>query len=285
MAALRVRGEFDYPRVVAPGRLAPRPTLSAETKVDIQDSVRRQFGPVAAAYAASAVHAGGADLSAMLAAADLRGDERVLDVAPGAGHTALAFAPRVASVVAVDLTEEMLEQGQRLAQERELSTITFARGDAEHLPVPDASVDLVTCRYAAHHFPRPAAAAHEWARVLTPEGRLLLVDVVAPDDLAADTVLNAAEVLRDPSHVRDHTVGQWLAMLESAGFAVDDIGRFPLRLEFAAWTERMRTPAAVAAQIRVLFAAAPATVREVLQVEHDGTFSASVALLRGRLLP
>ncbi len=251
--------------------------------VDIQESVRRQFGPVAAAYAASATHAGGADLTAMLAAAgELRGSERVLDVAPGAGHTALAFAPHVASVTAVDLPEEMLAEGRRLAAERGLTNVTFVRGDAAHLPVPDASVDLVTCRYAAHHFPRPAAAVHEWARVLAPGGQLLLVDVVSPDDLAADTVLNAAEVLRDPSHVRDHTVAQWFAMLETAGFAVADLGRFPLRLEFASWIERMRTPGPVAAQIKTLCAAAPATVRDILQVEDDGTFTVPVALLRGR---
>ena len=249
--------------------------------MSIQDSVRRQFGPAAAAYAASAVHAAGPDLAAMLDAAELRGDERVLDVAPGAGHTALAFAPHVASVLAVDLTEEMLAQGRLLAEERGLTNIAFALGDAEHLPVPDASVDLVSCRYAAHHFPRPAAAGREWARVLARGGRLLLVDVVSPDTLAADTVLNAAEVLRDPSHVRDHTVAQWFLMLEGAGIAVEDLGRFPLRLEFESWTERMRTPAPVAAQIKALFAAAPAAVRDVLHVEGDGTFTVPVALFRG----
>ena len=250
--------------------------------MDRQESVRRQFGPVAAAYATSALHAGGPDLDAMLEAAALRGDERVLDVAPGAGHTALAFAPRVASVVAVDLTEEMLAQGRRLAQEQGHANVTFARGDAEHLPVSDGAIDLVTCRYAAHHFPRPEAAAREWARVLAPGGRLLLVDVVAPDDPAADTVLNAAEVLRDPSHVRDYSVGQWFAMLDAAGFAAVELGRWPLRLEFAAWTARMRTPEPVAAQILALFAAAPAAVRELLQVERDGTFTAPVVLIEGR---
>lgn len=249
--------------------------------MDIQESVQRQFGPVASAYATSSVHRGGPDLEAMLAAANLQGDERVLDVAPGAGHTALAFAPRVASVVALDLTEAMLETGRRLAEEQEITNVTFLLGDAEHLPCPDASFDLVTCRYAAHHFPRPAVAVGEWARVLKPGGALLLVDVVSPDDSKADTILNAAEVLRDPSHVRDHTVGQWLAMLEEAGFTAEDLGRWPLRLPFASWTERMRTPAPTALQIRALFDAAPASTREILAIETDGTFTCPVALLKG----
>jgi len=71
-------------------------------------------------------------------------------------------------------------------------------------------------------------------------------------------------------------------MLEGTGFAVEDLRHFPLRLELASWIERMRTLAPAAAQIRALFAAAPATVRDILQVEDDGTFTEPVALLRGR---
>lgn len=250
--------------------------------MDIQESVRRQFGPVAAAYATSSIHAGGADLIAMLETANLQGTERALDVASGAGHTALAFAPRVASVVAVDLTDAMLATGRRLAAENGIANVTFVQGDAEHLPFPDAAFDIVTCRYAAHHFPRPLTAAREWARVLEPGGCLLLVDFVAPDDPATDTVLNAADVLRDPSHVRDHTSGQWIAMLEAAGFAVEEAGRWPVRVNFDAWTERMQTPAAAVAQIRALFEAAPASVRAALAIEADATFTCQVALLRGK---
>lgn len=247
----------------------------------VQDSVQEQFGPVAAAYVTSAVHAGGPDLEAMVAAGNLQGTERVLDVATGAGHTAIAFARQAAEVTAFDLTAAMLATAQELAAAQGVTNIAFVAGDAGHLPFPDASFDLVTCRYAAHHFPHPAQAAQEWARVLKPGGRLLLVDIVSPDDPTSDTFLNTAEILRDPSHVRDHTVGQWFTMLGDAGLAVTDAGRFPLRLEFANWTARMRTPEAAAAQIRTLFANAPANVQEHLRLEPDGTFTCPVALLVG----
>jgi SAM-dependent methyltransferase len=247
----------------------------------IKESVRRQFSPVAAAYAASTVHAGGPDLAALVEAAAARGHERALDVGSGAGHTALALAPHVASVTAVDLADEMLAQGQALAAERGIANITFQRGDVERLELPDAAFDIVTSRYSAHHYPRPAAALREIARVLRPGGALLLVDVVAPEEPASDTFLNAIELLRDPSHVRDHSVSQWLAMLAGAGLEGERLGQWPLRLDFASWTARMRTPAPAAAQIRALLDGAPSEVRAALAVEPDHSFTLQVALFRG----
>lgn len=251
------------------------------SNVTVQDSVQRQFGAVATAYTTSSVHAAGADLAALLEAAAIQGGERVLDVATGGGHTALALARQGVDVTAVDLTAEMLAAAQAYAESQGVTTIRYVVGDAEALPFSDGAFDIVTCRYAAHHFPHPAAAVGEWARVLRPGGRLLLGDVVSPEDLTSDTFLNTVEILRDPSHVRDHTVAQWYTMLEAAGFTVTTAGVFPLRLEFASWTARMRTPEAAAAQIRALFAGAPASVQETLSLEPDGAFTAPVAVLVG----
>lgn len=247
--------------------------------MDVKQAVQDQFAPVARHYAASAVHAGGPDLQAMLAAAKLRGDETVLDVGCGTGHTALAFAPRAAAVIGVDLTDAMLAQARRLAGERQIRNITFRLGDVERVPFPDASFDIVTSRYSAHHYPRPAVALREIKRVLKPGGRCLLVDVVVPDDATVDTFLNAIELLRDRSHVRDHSVAQWQAMLQAQGFRAEALETWPLRLHFAAWTERMRTPAPAIAQIRQLLDDAPREVRTALAVEPDHSFSVPVALL------
>jgi len=249
--------------------------------MDIKTSVQTQFSAVAANYVTSAVHAGGADLTTMLAVARLSGNERVLDVGCGAGHTALAFAPHAAEVVGLDLTLAMLAQARKLAAERSLTNVSFERGDVERLPYPDASFDIVTSRYSAHHYPHPLLALHECARVLKPGGLLLLSDVAAPDMPASDTFLNAIELLRDPSHVRDHTPAQWLAMCAATGLQAELAGEWPLRLEFESWVARMNTPFLAITQIRALIDGAAREVRETLVIaEDDYSFTTSTALIR-----
>jgi hypothetical protein len=111
----------------------------------------------------------------------------------------------------------------------------------------------------------------------------LLVDVVAPDDPSQDTFLNAIELLRDPSHVRDHAIGQWQAMLGAAGLDGELLGEWALRLEFESWVARMKTPPLAVAQLKALFDGAPREVRAALAIADSGdySFSIPVALLRG----
>ncbi len=231
-----------------------------------ETAIQKLFGAAAARYAASDYHAAGPDLAAMVEAASPRGDERVLDVGSGAGHTALAFAPRVREVVDLDLTQAMLDEAQRLAAARGVGNLRLEQGDAMALPYTDASFDLVTCRQCAHHFERPDLALREVARVLRPGGRLVLVDSVAPEDPAQDTFLNAIELLRDPSHVRDQPVSRWMDLLEAAGLAGECLGRWRLALDFDDWVRRMATPPAVVAVLRGMLADATDGVRAGLGV-------------------
>lgn len=248
----------------------------------IKGAVRQQFGNVADRYATSAVHAGGPDLEALVDAVPAT-EGRILDVGCGTGHTTLAVAARAASVVGVDLTEEMLAEGRRLADERGIQNVTFEHGDAERLDYPDGWFDVVVSRYSAHHFPRPEHALREIARVLSPDGTFLLVDTVAPDAPAQDTFLNAIEVLRDPSHVRDHSVAGWLTLFASAGFAGEMLQWWKVRLAFDAWVARMQTLAVAVSAIAYLFDGAPEEMRSLLAIEPDRSFSIPVALFRGRL--
>ena len=253
------------------------------TTIDIKASVQRQFNQVAANYSTSAVHARGRDLEEMVRAIPLTGQEQVLDAGCGTGHTALTFAPHVAQVIGVDFTEGMLAQGQQLAIDRGLTNVEFRSGDVETLPFAAAHFDLVVSRYSAHHWPHPTTALQEFRRVLRPGGYFLLNDIVSFDDFTADTYLQAIELLRDPSHVRDHTVAQWTAMLTAAGFIdISVVYSGAVWIDFASWIQRMATPAANADLIGALMDGAPQEVKAALQIEANHDFSFTGAVLRAR---
>src|SRR5262245_26943395 len=108
--------------------------------------VQAQFGASAQAYVASPLPAAGEDLQPLLAWGAARRADRVLDVATGGGHTALAFASGVRLVVAYDLTESMLAAARAHVRARGAANVEFVAGDAGALPFRDGSFDVVTCR-------------------------------------------------------------------------------------------------------------------------------------------
>ncbi|GAB4509961.1 MAG: class I SAM-dependent methyltransferase [Anaerolineae bacterium] len=234
-----------------------------------KENVEGQFSRVAKHYTTSAVHAKGEDLDAMVVAARLSGSELVLDAGCGAGHTALAFAPRVAEVWAYDLSRSMLDQVESLAQQRQITNVKTFQGDVERLPFDAQSVDLVVSRYSAHHWWYPEMALREFAHVLKPGGQFILSDVVSYDDYIEDTFLQAIELLRDPSHVRDHRVEEWQAMFAEAGFKSEVVLRFGVHLGFKSWLTRMATPDLNATLIRTLLAQAPQEVQAVFRLPKD----------------
>jgi ubiquinone/menaquinone biosynthesis C-methylase UbiE len=244
---------------------------------------RAQFGAVADTYATSSVHARGPDLQALVAAASPNPTDEVLDLACGAGHTALAVAPHVAHVTAVDVTPDMLATAARLVAQRGVSNIAFERADASALPFADARFDLVTSRLAAHHFADPSRALAEVLRVLKPGGRFVLVDAISPEDAPQDTFLNCFELLRDASHVRDWRISEWLRLMMEAGFQEPSLlETFTFDLDGDEWVQRMRTPPSKVAMIRQLFAeASPAQQREFdIRTDEKWGFKLGVALLR-----
>lgn len=242
-----------------------------------QRLVVTQFGPRAAAYVASHVHAQGADLDQLEVILREQPAEAVLDLGCGGGHVSLRVAPFVQQVTAYDLAEPMLEAVAALAVDRGFTNLKTRQGAAESLPFADASFDLVVSRYSAHHWSDLNAALREARRVLSPGGRVIFMDVIAPETPLLDTWLQALELLRDPSHVRDYSASEWLSALAAAGFNPGPVSRRRLRLEFTSWIERMNTPRPHAEAIRSLEKMASADVKAHFEIEADGSFSIDTA--------
>jgi ubiquinone/menaquinone biosynthesis C-methylase UbiE len=183
-------------------------------------AIAKRFGQASHAYLKSSTHASGTDLDVLIDLLAPTPSMSVLDVATGAGHTAVRIAPRVRSVIAVDIAPEMIERTRELAIERGVANVTARVMDVESLEFADDSFDAVTCRIAPHHFVDIAGSVAEIHRVLRPGGRFVVEDSTVPDDPLLDAFLNDVERLRDPTHLRSFNESEWRAVLETAGFAV-----------------------------------------------------------------
>lgn len=200
---------------------------------DHEAVVTAQYQDRAAAYVASAVHAGGEDLDQVSAWAAAAPGARALDLGCGGGHVGYRLARHAGSVVAYDLTAAMLEAVAGHAARLGLANITVRQGAAERMPFADASFDLVASRFSAHHWRDLDAGLREARRVLAPGGRALFMDAVSPGPPLLDTALQAIELLRDPSHGRNYSAAEWLSALTRAGFQPHAVTARRLRLDFA----------------------------------------------------
>lgn len=232
---------------------------------------QRQFSQVAQAYRQSPTHGDPVSLARFIALAELRPNHRLLDVATGAGHAALAAAPHVLEVVGLDLTRAMLDQAKELAAEREIRNVTFIEGNAEQLPFAASSFDRVLVRSAPHHFEQLIPALAEAYRVLRPGGVFAVSDC-SPPPVVRDW-LEVVEVRRDPSHVRSRALEEWRALLQSVGFTVEHAERIEQEKDILEWFDIAKVTEAGKRQLLDYYETAPQAVRgQLLGQWREGRF-------------
>ena len=228
--------------------------MSDKTKALVQ----QQFGEHATAYTTSASHAQGKSLDRLVSLAEPQPDWRVLDVATGGGHTVLAFAPHVRSVVAADLTGPMLKAARTFLSGKGAFNIALVQSDSEQMAFRNGSFECVTCRIAAHHFPSIERFVQECWRVLTPGGVLALADNVVSGEARIAKYVNAFEKLRDPSHHWAYSLDDWEATLASAGFTRLNGETFEKEIDFADWAGRMGVKGDDLTRLEAMLVRAPA---------------------------
>ena len=242
--------------------------------MDQRELSAAQFGSNAAAYLASPVHARGADLDRLEALTAKLSPGRVLDLGCGAGHASFAMARGGAGrVTAFDPSAQMLSVVAREAAARGHQALDTEAGSAELLPFSDATFDIVVTRYSAHHWAHVPRAMAQCARVLKPKGRMVVIDVTAPEEPVLDTALQAIEFLRDGSHVRNYRVSEWIAMFRAAGFQAPSVDGWKLELDFPSWVARIGTPPARITALETVFSGMSDEARRYLRVTAELSFA------------
>jgi SAM-dependent methyltransferase len=184
----------------------------------------------AQAFRDSPAHREGPDLDLLVELCEPGEGVKVLDVATGGGHVARRLREERCTVVTVDPAPGMQPD-------------VIAR--AEDMPFDDGSFDVVTCRIAPHHFEDVRKAVAEMARI---SQRLVVIE----DNLYVDEQVEAAERLRDPTHVRCYSEDEWKGMLTDAGLEVERAERLERRRDVDDWLARVETPDEDAQRVKEL---------------------------------
>jgi arsenite methyltransferase len=156
------------------------------------------------------------------ALADLRPGEVVLDLGSGGGIDVLLSAGRVGPrgfAYGLDMTNEMLELARRNAAERGVTNVAFLEGEIEHIPLPDASVDVVISNCVINLSADKPRVLREAFRVLKPGGRFAVSDIVVQGTLPATLRANMAAWAGCLGGALEESA--YRAFLGSAGF--DDV--------------------------------------------------------------
>jgi ubiquinone/menaquinone biosynthesis C-methylase UbiE len=227
---------------------------------------REQYAAVAANYATSESHASGDDLAWFSSRAASVAPGRALDVACGGGFSTRALAGAGHHVLGTDLTPESVAAARAATDSPRTA---WAAGSAEQLPVRTASMNVVGCRIAPHHFADPARFVDEVARVLVPGGLFLLVDTTVPEDEALAAWLDDVERRRDPSHGRSWPPSRWRAVLTGARLRVEEAQEYRKRHPLEPWLARSGCTGERADDVRRRFREAPDAARAAYLIDDE----------------
>ncbi len=149
---------------------------------------------------------------------NLKNDSYILDVACGLGFLSKYLGSKYpySRVFGVDISEKLIQEATKNNSNK---NIIFRSGDSETLLFPDNYFDLITCRFAFHHFHSPIKVLREMHRILKHNGKIIIIDPLFKD-LKIDRIINDifVKVEQDlTGHVKFHNNYEFKSMAKNAG--------------------------------------------------------------------
>ncbi len=175
----------------------------------------------------------------------------VLEAASGTCACGRAIAPFVQSVVCLDATPAMLAVGKEEAGKSRIANMQFVQGLVEEIPYDDRHFDAVLSRLAFHHFMDIERPFSEMSRVLKYGGQLVIIDMEAAAE-ALRGIEDRIETMRDPSHVKNRSQDEFLALYEKHGYAVAKREATTIPVSLNAWLALTNTPDPIGKEIENL---------------------------------
>ena len=232
--------------------------------------VQKEFKRQAAMLSAAPVFSDSGVLKQIYRAVKPTKRMNLLDLGCGPGIVTAALAPDLREVVAYDLTPEMLDQARQRCAKAALKNIRFEVGRAEQLPFENESFDGVVTRLTIHHFLDPQPVMNEVVRVMRPEGRLVVADVVSSENEEEAALHNALEILRDPSHVRMYPPRGLVELLQASGLRIISQVAWVMKREYGEWIRITNAPERVKPLYVVMANLARAGLQAGIDLHCDG---------------
>ncbi|HTW48207.1 MAG TPA: methyltransferase domain-containing protein [Acidobacteriaceae bacterium] len=245
-----------------------------------------QFTRQAAQFAASPTARSEDILERIVRAARPTAPDTALDVACGPGLLVCGLASFVRHATGIDLTPAMLDQARRTQVAQGIANVSWDQGDVSAMPYADGRFDIVTCRFAFHHFSQPLPVLREMRRVCRTGGRVVVAD--SAPEAGRDDAFNAMERLRDPSHTRALPPEEMAALFVEAGLPEPLVDRTRLALDLDEFLSRSYPRDGDEARIRAMFERALADDAMDVEPCRDGAricFSVPVAIVSAEVPP
>ncbi|MBI3896405.1 MAG: methyltransferase domain-containing protein [Acidobacteria bacterium] len=199
-----------------------------------QRRVRNEFNRIGARYARWVTAWRGSFIK------DLEGiplfrDAKILDVACGPGTYSIPVSRHAGLVMGLDLAESMLRCARRRSQQRPAPNLAFVQGDAGCLPFASHTFDICLCAFSFAHFLNPKQVIKEMMRVLRTNGRIAIIDVIAPGNPRQQSLLNRLEKSRENCYTRIRNARELVKIFSSLPLECDYYGTERRLVSFRQW--------------------------------------------------